>query len=855
LVICMLIGGLIGFGASKLEEMGEEDPGQVEVVPEDPENGGEDISQEEHQLVLQMAELIAGGVVLAVLLYEVLSADKNGSRIFQPADVNLLFAAPMQPQSVLMFRLATQMGAAILGSIYLLFQLPNLMINLGLGLWAALGVIGAWVLTLVVGRLVQTLLYIVYSTHPGAYGILALIAVGYFLYWQRSGETPISAAMLFFNDPVTRYIPVWGWLKGVAAFAMEGSLSGALLCAAGVGLTVAVLLLVIRSRKTDFYEDAMIKSEEMAELMERARAQRSGVFFGRRKKDREDNLRRDGINRGSGASMFFHKAIYNRFRFAHLGYFTKTAETYLVTAVAVALLCSKVIVTMSFAPVALVLAVFAFYRTLGNPLEQDTKMDCFRLVPESTWAKLFYSLLGGTVNCLLDLLPGVIAAVLILRADPLEALVWLAFIVSVDFYGTCVGTFIALSTPDSAGKTIKQVVQILFLYFGLLPNAAIMVVAMVTDHTAAGIVGSAVCNVLLGLVFFLLTPLFLTPGAGKRGVEVTALGESDRRTAGSRFSRLGLSATLMLVLASAAQLLVTLVLEHAVPGWREWPYSMWLMGFGMLYVVGIPAGLLVGRKVPALPPEKGPMTVGRYFGLILICIFMMEAGNLVGIAIQSLMEKVVGGMPTNPIETFATDDSLPLRILFMVILAPLIEEFIFRRFLIDRMRPYGEKLAVVTSALMFGLFHGNLSQMFYAFTLGLVFGYVYLRTGKLRYSVGLHMLINFFGGVVSVELAKRAASGLEALGDLDPSALMQSDMPDISAVLTPGVIALGVYAVALFACAIAGLVILCIRSRKVYFNPTPLELQRGQRFSTAYLNAGMLLFIAVCLASVVLTYV
>ena len=197
--------------------------------------------------------------------------------------------------------------------------------------------------------------------------------------------------------------------------------------------------------------------------------------------------------------------------------------------------------------------------------------------------------------------------------------------------------------------------------------------------------------------------------------------------------------------------------------------------------------------------------------------------------------------------------------MFLVILAPLIEEFIFRKTLIDRMRPYGEKLAVVTSAMMFGLFHGNLSQMFYAFSLGLVFGYVYLRTGKLRYTVGLHMLINLFGGVVSVELYKWASSGLgalEKLGNLDPSALMESgSVPDLSAALTPGVIALGLYSAVLMSCAVAGLVLLIVRSRRVRFEPVPLELPRDQQFKTVYLNVGMLLFVAICLASVVSTFV
>ena len=58
------------------------------------------------------------------------------------------------------------------------------------------------------------------------------------------------------------------------------------------------------------------------------------------------------------------------------------------------------------------------------------------------------------------------------------------------------------------------------------------------------------------------------------------------------------------------------------------------------------------------------------------------------------------------------------------------------------MRRYGEKTAIVFSALAFALFHMNLFQFFYAFGLGLIFGYVYTRTSRLRYSVLMHMLID-----------------------------------------------------------------------------------------------------------------
>lgn len=339
--------------------------------------------------------------------------------------------------------------------------------------------------------------------------------------------------------------------------------------------------------------------------------------------------------------------------------------------------------------------------------------------------------------------------------------------------------------------------------------------------------------------------------------EIDMLGEirmsANRRGAKAAFSTLGISASLILIVSTLVSTAAVLILDRAAPGWRSWPYSMWLLGFAPLYLAAFPVGLAVAHRTPAFLPERGTMTAGRYLCVILICVFVMQVGNIAGLVLQELVRGVLGGDPVNPLESFANDRSLPLRILFLVILAPLIEEFFFRRVLIDRMRPYGEKLAVVTSAAMFGLFHGNLAQMFYAFTLGLVFGWVYLRTGRLRYTVGLHMIINFFFGVLSAEIIKWAGPALEELEKLsDPTAATAADVSALSALLTPGVIAYFLYLFLLFAAMIAGLVLLIVRGRRVRFQPTPLELPRGQRFSTAWVNVGMILFSAICVASVVL---
>jgi len=846
LVVCMAIGALIGFGAAMLDDAAGEDEEIVdsEVIEEEEP----DIPLQQDTEALELVELIVGGVILAVFAFGAISADKNGSRIFLPADVNLLFASPMKPQSVLLFRLMTQLGTSIVASVYLLFQLPNLVLNLGLSIWVALAMIAVWCLMLVMSKLVQILLYTVCSTHVklkkhlrnGIYAFLLVLAGAYLMYWKASGDSYFGAAVSFFNGSVSRFIPLWGWLKGFCMFAIEGNIAGLLMSLAAILLGGILLIYIIWHVKADFYEDAMAKSEETAELLAAAQSEKAGVTVIRRKKDRSEKLRRDGMQHGSGANVFFYKAMYNRFRFAHLGIFTKTSETYLFAAVAVSVLCRFVIQAEGLIPVMLTLGVLTFFRAMGNPLEQDTQMDHFLLIPENTWHKLFWSLMGGTANCFLDLLPAVIVAALLLGENMLIALAWIPLIVSVDFFATTVGAFIGLSVPVSAGKMIKQLIQILFIYFGLLPDIAIMAIGLVFEQPVLAAIGCVLVNILLGLVFFFLTPLFLEPKDGKKyAPERTFTGNLNE--AKKHFSRLGLGTFVILGLGAVVQILAMGVVDTVWPNWMENSWGMWLITFAPLYLIAVPVGLLLLRKVPAKPLEKHDLKPGRYIVSAIICIFMMYAGNILGTIITALLQLLPGISAGNPILSYATDNALLPKILFMVILAPVIEEYIFRKQLIDRMHVYGEKLAVITSALMFGLFHGNLSQLFYAFALGLVFGYVYLKTGKLRYSIGLHMLINFIGSVVGPFF-------LEKLAVLDTMETM--DLAALEPIL-PWLLGFGAYVLVLIGFAITGLVLLCINKRRVSFAPAELELPKESRFRTVYVNVGMILLILGCAALII----
>lgn len=83
-----------------------------------------------------------------------------------------------------------------------------------------------------------------------------------------------------------------------------------------------------------------------------------------------------------------------------------------------------------------------------------------------------------------------------------------------------------------------------------------------------------------------------------------------------------------------------------------------------------------------------------------------------------------------------------LNLLYIAILPPLIEEFIFRGVLFQGFRSCGLFKTAFFTALMFGLAHGNLNQFMYAFAVGIFLAYLVEASGSVYASMLAHSLIN-----------------------------------------------------------------------------------------------------------------
>ena len=529
IVFCIAFGLLVGLGASLLEsaygQKEAEPAAQEEIAAETGENADESklsfsVEGANMRSVTGLAITIFS---LGLLLYFAWRADRSGSDIFLMPDVNLLFAAPMKPQSVLLFRLMSQIFLYVFIGFYMGFQLPNLTLNMGLPIGAAIMMILAWIFLLLYCQLVSLFVYTVTSTHerfkkyitPAVLGVAGVIGAVYFVYYRISGLAPLVAADKLFNSTVYCWIPIVGWIKGLIFFAWDGKWGFAALCGGLLILGLVLLFWGIWQIKADFYEDAMVRAQIRDEKMKAAKASSFG-FAKQRTKERSEKTERDRLF-GSGAQMFFTKAIYNRIRFGILKVFSKTSLTYLSLSI---LGCAFILLgirpatpSSAFPVLGFLFCGIAFFRAMGDPLAADMEKVYFTTVPASAHAKVFWSLLGGTTVCAMDLLPAVAVAAVLLRASVVDAVAYFLLAVVMDYYVSNVLLLIDLTVPTSVTKEVRQVISVLFIYFGMVPPIAVVaILGIFLPKFFLAVFGGAIAMLLVSLIFFAISPLILERG-------------------------------------------------------------------------------------------------------------------------------------------------------------------------------------------------------------------------------------------------------------------------------------------------------------------------------------------------------
>lgn len=178
-----------------------------------------------------------------------------------------------------------------------------------------------------------------------------------------------------------------------------------------------------------------------------------------------------------------------------------------------------------------------------------------------------------------------------------------------------------------------------------------------------------------------------------------------------------------------------------------------LLPFGLMALI-----LRKKYKTPLIPSEKLPKAV--CFSWVSVGVCLCVIANFAVSALMLLCEqfgyKLVQGETVQPNSILAC----VITLFATAIVPPVIEEFAMRCCTLGVLKNYGKGFGVFTVSVVFGLLHGNVIQFVFGFLIGLVLGYVTIKTNNILPAILIHAANN---GISVVQSVAQFASGKEEI--------------------------------------------------------------------------------------------
>lgn len=445
---------------------------------------------------------------------------KNGNEMFLLADVNFLFTAPKKPQTVMVFRLSFQMLTLLLISLYMVFQIPNMMINLGLSVGAVVALLIAWAMILVWSQLISVFIYTLRSIFPKLqrlviplmFVIAAVFIVPGLISLVNHDNDFVYAVQHVYCAKWTWYIPFIGWLKAVVMSAIAGNAVTAAIYGVLFVVCSVIIFWAIWKVDADFYEDAMEGAkirEVKLENQKAGKSQNAGL-----KKNKEKKAHHEAVFKGSGASAFFTKQVYIRRRFAYGGLVTKTMLIYTATVLAVSLLFTQVIGYDGFIIPAITIMIIIYINNVGNPIAQETSKNWLFLVPDSAYRKVFYAVASVSYNTAIDILPAVIIGAVLSEDGILMVVLSYITMLSIDFMLSTTGLFLEAMLPTDSLDVVKGTIQVMLKMIILVVLVIVFAVGMILGGYILALVVNTILCLAVGIAIAIAYPAMLHNGIG-----------------------------------------------------------------------------------------------------------------------------------------------------------------------------------------------------------------------------------------------------------------------------------------------------------------------------------------------------
>ena len=321
------------------------------------------------------------------------------------------------------------------------------------------------------------------------------------------------------------------------------------------------------------------------------------------------------------------------------------------------------------------------------------------------------------------------------------------------------------------------------------------------------------------------------------------MSEEEIKSHKKTFSKLCFSFLAYLLIAELVSLGLAYLLANTAPELlKNYNFSLILSSI-VQYGIAFPIFATLLIKIPnRMPLQKKSLGFRKFMKYALVACFAMYVGNMISTFLLTGIETLLGRAPENAVDNLLTNTNWILAFFIVGIIGPIFEELMFRKLAVGKLAPYGDAVAIFFPSLIFGLFHANLYQFFYAFLIGAALSYIYLRSGKIIYTIILHVFINVFFGVLPGALLSNFNYDqyMEIYTSGNIEAIMEYTMANLG-VLTY----FAFYSSISSGLMIGGAVIFGINARKIILNKGAIRFPKGSSADVIFYNVGTIILIAV----------
>lgn len=169
----------------------------------------------------------------------------------------------------------------------------------------------------------------------------------------------------------------------------------------------------------------------------------------------------------------------------------------------------------------------------------------------------------------------------------------------------------------------------------------------------------------------------------------------------------------------------------------------------LFLIIMIPIFILFRKKYKLVYEKPEIKTL---IHMVPIAIGLSLTLNIIlGLLIPNIDENEV----SNSLLEISENISIFISLFIVALITPITEELLFRGFIYDGIKLLLNKyIAIILTALIFAVSHGNFEQGIYALIVGLFFGYIIEKYQNIWYTIVIHCVMNGVIAIFQVDLGK-----------------------------------------------------------------------------------------------------